>query len=231
VWKPETAARGADGRTVAQQVERALPLEQAFALCTDGDPRPLLIVRECELCKGTDHAVLSRSLDNEQTVLLTQWFRCVKLPPNVLKDDHPFFNMFKREKDGERIPHLFFADADGSNRNELPGDQQQTELWKVMFEYLDRCYEESAKEALKDLRKLLSQYDMVDEEEQLIRTRIAKEIEKNGPESDKLKKFDDQLAKLEKEREKLLAREKELRDLALKAKQEAKDAPKDGVGQ
>jgi hypothetical protein len=224
VWKPVTGARGADGRTTAQQVERALPIEQAFAFVADGDPRPLLIVRECELCKGTDHAVLSRSLDNEQTVLLTQWFRCVKLPPNVLKDDHPFFNMFKREKDGERIPHLFFADADGANKNELPGDQQQTELWKVMFEYLDRCYDESAKDALKDLRKLLSQYDMVDAEEQLIRSRIAKEIEKNGPESKKLQKFDDQLAKLEKERQKLLTREQELRDLALKAKQDAKDA-------
>lgn len=217
MWKPETAARGGDGQTVAKQVERALPLEQAFQLVTDGDPRPLLILRECELCKGTDHAILSRSLDNEQTVLLTHWFRCVKLPPNVLKDDHPFFNLFKREKQGDRIPHLFFCDPDGQHRMELPGDQGQSDLWETMFGYLERCYHEDAKAAIKELRQLLSQYDKLDAEEQLIRGRIDKEIERNGPKSDKLGKFDRQLAKLQKERDKLVAQERELRDLALKA--------------
>ena len=63
-------------------------------------------MRECERCKGTDHALLSRSLDNEQTVLLTHWFHCVKLPPNVLEAKHPLPNMFLRTKDGERLQHL-----------------------------------------------------------------------------------------------------------------------------
>lgn len=150
-------------------------------------------------------------------MLLTHWFRCVKLPPNVLKDNHPFFNLFKREKDGERIPHLFFCDPDGQNRKELPGDQAQSDLWETMFAYLDRCYHEDAKASIKELRQLLSQYDKLDAEEQLVRTRIDQEIERNGPKSTKLAKFDRQLAKLQKEREALVARERELRDLALKA--------------
>ena len=217
VWKPvESAKPASDQHTVVKQVERALPVAQAYELVTDGDHRPVLILRECERCKGTDHAFLSRTLDNEQTVLLAHWFRCVKLPPNVLTENHPFYNLFKREKEGEKIPHLFFVDPDGSNKSELPGDQPQTQLWQVMFSYLDRCYAEDAKASIKELRQLLSQFDKLDAEEQLVKGRLDKEIEKNGPESAKVKKFEADLAKLGKEREKLVAREKELRDLALK---------------
>ena len=218
VWKPtETPVAPEDQqRTVAKEVERALPIAQAYELVTDGDRRPVLILRECERCKGTDHALLSRTLDNEQTVLLAHWFRCVKLPPNVLTENHPFYNLFKREKEGERIPHLFFVDPDGSNKQELPGDQAQTVLWQTMFGYLDRCYAEDAKAAIKELRQVLSQFDKIDAEESLIKGRLDKEIEKNGPESEKVKKFEADLAKVAKEREKLVARESELRDLALK---------------
>ncbi|MBZ0154466.1 MAG: hypothetical protein K8J09_23305 [Planctomycetes bacterium] len=225
VWKPVVDDRPAsDGSTRGVQVERALPLEQAYELVTDGDRRPLLILRECEKCKGTDHALLSRSLDNEQTVLLTHWFRCVKLPTNVVDDKHPFFNLFKREKEGQRIPHLFFVDPDGSHKAELPGDQPQTALWNTMFEYLDRCYAESAKEAIKELRQVLGQYDKLDAEEQLVKSRMDREIEKNGPESPKLKKFDADLSKVAKKREQLKTRESELRDLALKAMAAPKSA-------
>ena len=218
VWKPvEKPATAGDQRTVVKQVERALPLTQAYELVTDGDKRPVLILRECERCKGTDHAFLSRTLDNEQTVLLAHWFRCVKLPTNVLTENHPFYNLFARAKEGEKVPHLFFVDPDGANKSELPGDQPQTELWKVMFTYLDRCYDESAKEAIKELRQLLSQFDKLDAEEQLIKGKLDKEIEKNGPNSPKGNKLRADLDDTAKERQKLVAREKELRDLALRS--------------
>jgi hypothetical protein len=67
------------------------------------------------------------------------------------------------------------------------------------------------------LRQLLSQYDKLDAQEQEIHTRRARAIEKDGPESPKLKKFDADLDGVAKDRQKLQAREKELRDLALKA--------------
>lgn len=206
-------------------MERALPVQEAYLWIAGDDTRPLLVMRECELCKGTDHALLSRSLDNEQTVLLTHWFRCVKLPPNVMKAEHPFVNLFKREKEGQRIPHLFFADPNGDHKQELPGDQPQTVLWETMFEYLERCYQGDAKKSIKEMRGLLSQFDKVDGLENEVKARIDKEIEKNGPDSPKLKKLEADLAKLGKEREELKAREKKLRALALKASQEAKQAP------
>ncbi|MCA8974959.1 MAG: hypothetical protein KDC98_09570 [Planctomycetes bacterium] len=217
MWKPVTDDRPTDGRTVAVQARRALPIEQAYELVTDGDRRPLLILRECEKCKGTDHALLSRSLDNEQTVLLTHWFRCVKLPPNIMERDHPLTNLFKPEKEGDKIPHLFFADPDGGNKQPLPGDQSQTVLWNTMFSFLDRCYEGNAKRSLKQLRKILDQYDRVDGLEQEIKNRIDREIEKRGLKAPKLKQLDQQLEKLAKDRAKLMAEEKELRALALKA--------------
>ena len=230
VWKPkDDSGKPKPGQTtVVAEVERALPVEQAYELVADNDKRPLLVLRECELCKGTDHALLSRSLDNEQTVLLTHWFHCVKLPPNVLGKTHPFVNLFQREKEGDRIPHLFFADPDGSHKQELPGDQPQTQLWETMFSYLERCYEGDAKKAIKEMRQVLGQFDKVDGLEKEVKTRIDKEIEKNGPDSPKLKKLEADLAKLGKERAELAAQEKELRSLALKSMKAPKQAASAG---
>jgi hypothetical protein len=216
VWKPVEREIKPGETTVAAPREGALPLEKAYELVTEGDRRPVLIMRECERCKGTDHALLSRTMDNEQTVLLAHWFRCVKLPPNVLDENHPLYNLFLREKEGERIPHLFFVDPDGKNKKELPGDQTQTLLWETMFSYLDRCYAEDAKVAIKELRQVLGQYDALDAKEAAVKGRIDTEIEKNGPESPKLKNLEADLHKMAKERAVLAAKEKELRDLALK---------------
>jgi len=219
MWKPVTDGRDAaeEQHTVATQVRQALPIEQAYEVITDGDKRPVLVMRECEKCKGTDHALLSRSLDNEQTVLLAHWFRCVKLPPNILEKDHPLTNLFKTQKEGERVPHLFFVDADGQNKTPLPGDQSQTVLWETMFSYLERAYDGNAKASVKELRKILDQYDRIDGLEQEVKTRIDKEVEKNGLKSPKLKRLDEDLAKLAEQREKLVAKEKDLRSLALRA--------------
>ncbi|MCR9247328.1 MAG: hypothetical protein NXI31_20040 [bacterium] len=193
----------------------ALPVEKAYEVVTSNDKRPLLIMRECEKCKGTDHALLSRTMSNEQTVLLTGWFRCVKLGPNILEKDHPLTNLFKVEK-GEKVPHLFFVDPDGTHKTPLSGTQSQRDLWKTMFAYLDRCYDGNAKKSLKELRKILDQYDRVDGLEQEVMVRMDREIEKKGLKSKKLKKYQKQIDKLAKERQKLVKKEKDLRALALK---------------
>jgi hypothetical protein len=213
-WKPEEGRTGET--TVAVERQRALPLEEAYALVTNGDRRPVLVLRECEQCKGTDHALLSRTLDNEQTVLLAHWFRCVKLAPNALGENQPFSTLFLREK-GERVPHLFFADPDGQNRKDLPGDQAQAVLWETMFSYLERCYADDAKAAIKELRQVLGQYDTIDSKEATLKSRLDAELERNGGGSPKVKGLEADLQKLGKERAKLAAKEKELRDLALKA--------------
>lgn len=231
VWKPRTGDDPAGGHgTVAGTREHVLPLAEAYELVAGDDKRPLLILRECEKCKGTDHALLSRDINNDQTVLLASWFHCVKLPPNVLDEQHPFFNLFKRERDGERIPHLFFCDYDGSNKIPLPGDQSQTEVWETMFGVLERCYTGDAKKAIKELRTLLAQFDKVDNLELDILARMDKEMEKRGPDTDKVKKFEADLAALQKERQELFAREKKIRALALKEVNAAKPEPAAAAG-
>ncbi len=228
VWKPKEQPAGEQpkGGTVVAQREYALPLAEAMELVVAEDRRPLLVMRECERCKGTDHALLSRSLDNEQTTLLTHWFHCIKLPPNVLEANHPLTALFQRQKEGERIPHLFFVDPDGTNKTPLPGDQSQTELWETMFSYLDRCYEGNAKKSIKEMRALLSQFDRIDNQIEEIKGRMDREIEKRGPESDKLAKLEADIKKLEQERTKLMEREKEIRSLALKDLNESTAEPK-----
>lgn len=217
LWKPaEKEQPDAPGTTVVPQIEHALPAAEAWQLTNAGDKRPLLVLRECEKCKGTDHALLNRELDNEQTLLLTRWFRCVKLPTNVLDDKHPLHVLFQRSKPDELIPHLFFCDPDGGNKAPLPGDQTQTELWEVMYGFLERCYQGDAKKTVKELRALLAQFDRLDVQEIDARARIDKEVEKNGPTSERLGKLEAELKKLTKEREDLLAREKKLRAMALK---------------
>ena len=74
------------GRTTAQVRMYALGVEEAFKRIRGDDERPLLIVRECGKCKGSDDAVLSRTLDNEKTLLLSRWFHCVKLMHHVLDE-------------------------------------------------------------------------------------------------------------------------------------------------
>jgi hypothetical protein len=222
VWKPKpTAEDQGPARTSTENLnEHALPVEQAYAYIAADDPRPLLVMRECERCKGTDHALLTRAIDNEQTIMITRWFHCVKLPPNVLGKDHPFTNLFAKEEPDERLPHLFFADPDGSNKRGLPGDQSQTQLWETMFSYLDRCYEGDAKKSLKQMRQLLSQLDHCDLMEQELKNKMDRELEKNGPKSARLKSMEAEVKKYAKDRERLLEKEKELRNLALKSMRE-----------
>jgi hypothetical protein len=85
-----------EGRTVAKVARQALPADKALAFIAGDDPRPLLVMRECKVCNGTDDALLSRgNIDNEKTILLSRWRwphepsasdsvpRRVRLPPTA----------------------------------------------------------------------------------------------------------------------------------------------------
>ena len=119
------------------------------------DPRPLLVLRECLTCTGTDDALLTRQTDNEKTMLMSRWFHCVKIAPGVLDEDHAFKNLFT----GDAPAHLFLARADGSSRMELDGAQSRTELWGVMSALLDLEYRDKPDKALKKLYRVLDGFD------------------------------------------------------------------------
>ena len=146
---------------------------------------------------------------------------------HVLQTKHPFHALFDRE----HPPHVFIASFDGQNAVEMCGTYTQGELWKAIYATLEREYVKDAKSALKELVKLLSQYDNFDSMEDEIRDRMEKELEKNGPKSPKIAAMKKDLADLEKQRQVARAKEKQIMDIGLRsaaAKPETKDAKAGG---
>lgn len=217
-------------RTQAVQAKRALPLDEAFAYLAGDDPRPLLVLRECLTCNGTDDALLTRQADNERTMLLTRWFHCVKLPPAVLEADHPFHALFA----DEAPPHLFVAQRDGRGRVDLKGDQSRSELWKAMDGTLAVAYQQvtssGPKRALGELNKLLDKLDAVDDEFLLTERRLEDEIEESGPDGRKAKKLAKELVSLKEERAELRAKALKVSTLKLRAPEDLEKALEKAYG-
>jgi len=179
------------------------------------DGRPLLVLRECKLCEGSDGALLSRSIKNDKTLLLTKWFRTVKLPAHVSHNSHPFYNVFAGYNFGKTMPHFFLLAHKDAKPVAFSGMQTQSQLWKAMFKVLDQRYAKSAKRAVKKWLLLLDRYDTInqrqtDYQEQLFAVRAT-----DGPRSSKAKKISAKLADLNKELAAIQAAERKVRDLRL----------------
>jgi hypothetical protein len=215
-----------EGRTRTQAVRRTLSAEEAFAYIAGDDPRPLLVLRECSVCNGTDDALLSRGqVDNEKTFLLSRWFHCVKLPPDVLQDDHPFRNLFP----GGKAEHLFLTTRDGSLRIPLESERSRTELWRSMVLVLSADYRSDPQRSVRELQGLLNELDTVDQKLERLQMRRDKLLETDGPGSGRLVKVQEQLDEANEERDALLAEVAqasalELEDIAAPALDEAGQA-------
>jgi hypothetical protein len=169
-------------------------------------------VRECETCRGTDDAFLSREFDNEKTILLGRWFHAVKLAPEVLEESHVFHELFTDRKP----PHLFVATADGTLRVDLSGQQSQKELWRAMLKVLRKAYTKDADRAVTEMRKLLDELDRYDNLVAAAEERLINEAAAKGPDDASVKKLDEELQALRAEREEALERGAEIDDLGLR---------------
>ena len=205
-------ANKGDGKTTfASKARTAMPAADAYKIIAGKDRRPLLVLRECELCVGSDAALLRRSMGDEKTKLLANWFHCVKLAPDVLRANHPFRNLFPEKKP----PHLFLSRSDGSGRVRMTGDMKQADLWAAMTKTLEDNYKDSPKPALKVMVKLLSEFDALDLQVKTYQDMLRKELYKNGSKSSKAKKFKAKLAILEKKKKSAMRRAKAVCDLKL----------------
>lgn len=213
IGRVQLAEGNSGDATVATAASQALDLSKAYAYLSSEDQRPLLILRECMTCNGTDDALLSRSESNEKTFILTRWFHCVKLPTHVLEMDHPFHNLFA----GEHPPHLFVCDRDGGNAVALRGDQSQGELWAAMAGVLQRSYRKDPDKAVREVQRLYVEFDKLDAREDNLQSQLEREIADGGAHSAKAKKIRKELEAVPAERERLFERERELMDLGLKA--------------
>jgi len=212
VYAPDLDKKVDEGRTSSGYIDVALPRNEAFLHIRGKDHRPLLIVRECGLCKGSDDALMDRRIDNEKTILFTKWFHCVKLPNHVLKANHPFRQLFTQK----HPPHLFLASWDGSTVIPMTGLQSQGVLWKNMEKMLKAHYKKDSKRAVKEVIKLLSHYDYLDASKAELEDRYEEELVKRGPKSPKLKQLKKKMDSLEKKRKLALARESKIRNLELR---------------
>ncbi len=200
------------GPTVAKARARALAYDEAFDFIAGDDPRPLLVLRECKVCNGTDDALLSRGADNEKTFLLSRWFHCVKLPPDVLDEDHALRKLFAAS-DPE---HFFLSSRDGSLRVPLESQRSRTELWSSMLAVLAAEYVEDPSASVRQLQGLLDKLDRVDERILQLEDRVEVLLETAGPGANKLARARADLERARREREELLERVSRASELRLK---------------
>lgn len=203
-WQHATAPRepvptGSGGTTALPQ-RRALTAADALAAIAGADRRPLLVLRECLQCSGTEDALMSSKEDNERTYLLARWFHCVKLSPDVLEDDHPFRQLFP----GAKPSHLFIANADGSSRHDLEGEHSRRELWNAMEAAIGASYQDDHAVALQKLARILDHLDEVDRSIAEMETRYELAISA-GADARKVKKIQEDLTERRAERAELQA--------------------------
>ncbi len=215
LWAPKTESSG--DRTVAAQPRHALAAEAVYAFISGEDRRPLLVLRDCLTCTGTDDALLTRQADNEKTLLLTRWFHCIRLPADVLEADHPFHELFAGEDPG----HLFVSSWDGSNRKDLNGAQSRTELWSAMGGLLGSEYESGHETALRQLLNLLDRFDGIDQRIEELERALDSAVEREGPGGAKVTKMKKELVRLEEERSELRAEAARLSELELRPEKRA----------
>jgi hypothetical protein len=178
------------GPTVAPKRRAALSEIDAFAYIAGKDPRPLLVLRECKNCNGTDDALLSRgNEDNERTFLLSRWFHCVKLPVDVLQADHPFHSLFP----GDDPEHMFFCAADGTGRIPMESERSRVELWGSMMQVLKANYAKDPEESMRKMERVIDEFDELDQRITALEQKIDGVVETDGPESHKLKKLQSEL--------------------------------------
>lgn len=203
--------------TVARRARQALSREAAFAQIAGDDPRPLLVLRECKVCNGTDDALLKGGADNEKTYLLSRWFHCVKLPVDVLEEDHPFHTLFT-EKD---VEHLFVCSPDGTNHQPLEADTSRTQLWKLMEKVIQAEYEKRPSSSIKKIAKVLNELDVIDSRLIELEAKRTEILEEDGPDSRKLPKLTKKILEAKAERDELREEIAEASDLELKRRQAA----------
>ncbi len=202
-------------KTEGTQAAGPMPLDDVLALLWENDPRPLLVLRECGDCKGSDDALLSRSLKNDKTLLLTKWFRTVRVPQHVVDPAHPFYRLFQSLSNDTGTPHVFLLAHPGAEAVCFNGAQTQTQLWKGLADVLAVRYAKDANKAVKEWLAVLDTFDTIDARRFQLQEQLNEVRASEGPDSARAKKLAESLGKLKEEHDEALAREARIKDLGL----------------
>jgi hypothetical protein len=194
--------------------ESALPLAEALRVVWEGDERPLLVLRECSFCADSDAALLSRTMNNDRTILMSKWFRVVRLPQHVTEPRHAFHNVFAGYS-FKNEPHFYLLAHPWAQPVEFTGSPMQASLWKGMWSVLSERYSRDPNKAVKEWLSLLDQFDRLDSLMKSTQDELDEARAKEGPDSARAKGLEKRLADARKDHTELLAREERVRDLGL----------------
>ena len=195
-----TAAPAKAGTTV-KEARRALTREEALNHIVGTDRRPLLVLRECARCNKTDDALLQPGVDNEKVAFLSRWFRCVRLPIDVVQPDHPYHALFP----GDDSEHLFVITADGALKHALESDTSRTELCRAMSSVLAASYVKDPTPQYGDLHVFGDQLDGLDIEVKTLEKKRADLMESRTPDKKKIAKVEAEIRAVKKQIDEKLA--------------------------
>jgi hypothetical protein len=210
-WRHPVPPATAETHTAASG---ALPLAEALEILWENDARPLLVLRECTMCADSDQALLSRSLNNDRTMLMTKWFRVVRLPAHVVEPNHPFHNVFAGYA-FQSSPHFFLLASPTAKPVEFTGMQTPSSLQKSMIAVLRERYLKDPEKAVKQWLLALDQFDRFDSSLRTMQDELDAARAKDGPVSGKAKDLGKRIDEVRQQRGETLAREERLRDLGL----------------
>lgn len=193
--------------TYTRVLEEKLDPATALREIKGRDPRPVLLLRDCDVCAGNDDALLERSMEDEKILLASRWFHCVRVDRGVLKDSHPLNSLFA----GARAPHIILFSSDGTQRSELDGKPGARVLWAAMNKVLRADYKKSADAAMTKWIALLSRFDALDSR----RSELASQRDESA-DGRKTSEIEKKIADLEREVTRAHEEEKKVIDLGFR---------------
>ncbi len=173
--------------------------------------KPILINRETESRDPKVAKLYKEALASERFALAAHWFHCVRVGDDVLDEGHPLHALFA----GSSPAALVLMSADGKKQVPFLGTTQQRVSWPPIAKMLADAYEKDGTVAVKGLEKLLCTFDRIDGEQNELDAQLARATKKRD--GSKIAAIQQKLASLDVERQQVLAEEKALRELVLRA--------------
>ena len=186
-----------------------LEVERAIEHLRGDDPRPLLILRDCQGCPNKEGDLLKRTLENERIMLASPWFHCVRVPHEVIEENHPLSALFQGN-----IPNHVVVSTWKADRVVNVTRADRKELWRAMEHVLEREYEEDPGDAVEALEELLSEYDALDQRRADLEDQLARKKERGKDR--RAEKLERALEDIQKDFDELFEEEAEHRDLKLR---------------
>lgn len=185
---------------VNPEAKEALAFKDAYEKVAGGDPRPILLLRDCAHSEK-DLTKVATFTDDERVALGMSWFHLVRLHKDAVKPEHPLHSLV-----GSQNAHMVVFTRGGADRVDLVLMPTANELWSQMVKGLKKDFKKSPEDSVSKWRKILTEFDILDKEYARLK---GEEYRKGSADEDLERK----LEAVEEKRQKLTADERKVKDL------------------